>query len=147
MEQKHPDPALKRFDILIGTWNLTGRTLDATEDNITGWNTFAWMPGGFFLKIEGEINFKGFVIQSLEIIGYDPQRQIFPASVYSSMSGDVFPYTWDVQGNTVIHKGFGATYTGTLSADGTTLIGGWRPDAGTPAMEGSAYDAVMRRVI
>src|SRR5215207_5909213 len=91
-----PDPALKRFEALIGKWELKGRTLNAQEDDITGWNTFEWMPGGFFLKSEGEINFQGFVMQSLEIIGYDPKSKTFPSTVYSSMSGDIFLYEWDV---------------------------------------------------
>jgi len=40
-----PDPALKALDVLIGTWDLKGRTLDSDEDNISGWNTFEWLPG------------------------------------------------------------------------------------------------------
>jgi hypothetical protein len=145
-QQPKPDPALKRLEKLVGKWELKGRTLGSKEDNITGWNTFEWMPGGFFLKSLGEINFKGFIIQSLEIIAYDPKKKTFPSSVYSNMSGDVLPYEWDVQGNTVIHSGLGATYTGTLSEDGTTLTGSWRPDKGTESTDGNAYGAVMIRV-
>ncbi|MDQ3005333.1 MAG: DUF1579 domain-containing protein [Chloroflexota bacterium] len=86
-----PDPALKRLDVLIGTWDLKGRTLDSDEDNISGWNTFEWLPGGFFLKSTGEINFKGALIQSLEIIGYDPESRTFPSNVYSNVDGKVLP--------------------------------------------------------
>ncbi|GHO85585.1 DUF1579 family protein [Dictyobacter formicarum] len=146
MDVSQPDPALKRLEKLVGKWELKGRTLTSDEDNITGWTTFEWMPGGFFLKVVGEMNFKGFVMQSLEIIGYDPERKKFSANVYSSMSGDVLSYEWDVQGNTVIHSGSGATYTGTLSEDGQILSGGWRPDAGTASTDGAAYDAIMTRV-
>ena len=141
-----PDPALKRFEILIGKWELKGHTLASKENNITGWSTFEWMPGGFFLKTEGEINFMGFRMQSLEIIAYDPIRKRFPSTVYSSMSGEVFSYEWDIQGNTLIHSGLGARYTGTISPDGNTITGGWRPDEGTPVSDGNAYDAVMVRV-
>ena len=141
-----PDPALGRLEKLIGTWELKGRTLSSKEDNITGWTTFEWMPGGFFLKAVGEITFHGSCMQSLEIIAYDPERKTFPASVYSSMSGTILSYEWDVQDNTVIHKGLGATYTGTFSEDGNLLIGGWRPDEGTESTDGTAYDATMRRV-
>jgi hypothetical protein len=31
-----PDPALRRLDGLVGTWKITGRTLDSKEDNY--WN-------------------------------------------------------------------------------------------------------------
>jgi hypothetical protein len=145
-QNSQPDPALQRFDRLIGKWEMKARTLNATEDNIIGWNNFEWMLGGFFLKSEGEINFKGTVAQAIEIIAYDPETKTFPSKVYSSMSGDVLSYEWDVQGNTVIHKGLGATYTGTLSEDGNTLTGGWRPDAGVESNDGNTYDAVMTRV-
>lgn len=145
-QPQKPDPALNRLEKLVGKWELKGRTLDSKEDNITGWTTFEWMSGGFFLKSEGEINFKGFIMQSLEIIAYDPKRKIFPSSVYSSMSGTVLSYEWDIQGNTVMHSGLGAKYTGNISGDGDTLTGGWRPNEGTPATDGTAYDAVMNRV-
>jgi len=123
-----------------------GRTLNSDEDNITGWTTFEWMPGGFFIKAEGEFNLNGFVMQSLEIIGYDPAQKKFTSSVYSSISGEVQPYEWDVQGNIVIHAGQGARYSGTISENGDTIVGGWRPDDGTPVSDGTAYDAIMFRV-
>jgi hypothetical protein len=138
--------AFYRFAPLIGKWELRGRTLDSDEDNITGWNTFEWILDGMFLKSEGEITFKGSTFQSIELIAYNAETQTFPSHVYSSMSGEVLDYKWDVQGSTVIHSGLGATYSGTLSADGNTLTGGWRPDEGTPATDRAAYDAVMVRV-
>ena len=141
-----PDPALKRLEKLVGTWALTGRTLNAAEDNITGWTTFEWLPGEFFLKSFGEITFQGILIQSLEIIAYDPKSRTFRSNVYSNLSGDVLSYAWDMQGNTVIHAGLGAKYTGTFSTDGNTLTGGWRPDDGTASSNDNTYDAVMTRV-
>jgi hypothetical protein len=141
-----PPPALRRLDVLIGTWDMTGRTLDSEVDNITGWNTFEWLPGGFFLKSTGEINFKGELIQSLEIIGYDPSSQTFPSHVYSNMDGSVLPYHWNVEGNIVTHSDESSKYTGTLSKDGNTLSGGWRPKKGEKEIPGNAYDAIMTRV-
>jgi hypothetical protein len=141
-----PDPALKRLDVLVGTWDMKGRTLHSDEDNITGWNTFEWMPGGFFLKSIGEINFNGVNIQSLELIAYDPASQTFPSRVYSNLGGDVLLYYWDVQGNTVMHSDASSKYTGTLSDDGRTLSGGWRPKEGEKESAGNSYDAVMTRV-
>jgi Protein of unknown function (DUF1579) len=140
------DPALKRLEKLVGKWELKGRTLDSEEYNISGWTTFEWLLGGFFLQSVGEINFKGFIIKSLEIIAYDPKSKTFPSSVYSNMSGTVLSYVWDVQGNTVRHSGLGAKYTGNISEDGNTLTGGWRADEGTESTDGNAYDAVMTRV-
>lgn len=141
-----PDPALKRLEKLVGTWELKGRTLNSKEDNITGWTTFEWLPGGFFLQSVGEMTFHGFHMRSLTIIAYDPEKKTFPENVYSSMSGTVHSYEWDVQGNIVIHSGLGATYRGTFSEDGNMLIGGWRPDEGMESTDGNAYDATMIRV-
>jgi len=138
MHPPTPDPALGRLERLVGTWELKGRTFSSQEDNITGWTTFEWMPGKFFLKAVGEITFHGSRMQSLEIIAYDPERKTFPASVYSSMSGNVLSHEWDIQGNTVIHSGLGATYTGTFSEDGKMLIGGWRPDEGRESTDGNS---------
>ena len=146
MHTSTPDPALGRLEKLVGTWELKGRTLNANEDNITGWTTFEWMPGGFFLQAVGEMTFQGSGMRSLEIIAYDPERKTVPSSVYSSMSGTVHSYEWDVQGNTVIHAGLGATYTGRFSEDGNMLSGGWRPDEGTESADGTAYGAIMIRV-
>ena len=123
MHVSRPDPALGRLEKLVGTWELKGRTLDSKEDNITGWSTFEWLPGGFFLQMSGEITFKGMRIQSVEIIAYDPTSQTFPANVYSDMSGTVLPYQWNVEGNIVTHWTEGSKYTGTFSEDGNTLAG------------------------
>jgi hypothetical protein len=141
-----PDVALKRLEVLIGTWEMKGHTLDTEENNINGWNTFEWLPGGFFLKSTGEINFNGEKIQSLELIGYDPSSQTFPSSVYSNLDGNVLPYQWNVQGKTVTHSDASSKYMGTLSEDGRTLTGGWRPKEGEKEIPGNAYDAVMTRV-
>jgi hypothetical protein len=148
---ERPDPALKRLEILVGTWQMRGHTLDQKVDNITGWSTFEWLPGKFFLESFGEITiqgfqFKGFVVKALEIIAYDPKKKRFPSTVFSNLSGEVLTYEWDVKGNSVIHSGLGAKYTGTLSEDGNTLTGGWRPDKGTKDTEGNAYDVVMTKM-
>jgi hypothetical protein len=48
-DSSKPHPALQRLNVLIGTWDMKGHTLDSREDNISGWNTFEWLPGGFFI--------------------------------------------------------------------------------------------------
>ena len=140
------DPALRRLDVLVGRWELRGRTLDTAEDNITGWVNFGWLPGGFFLLGNGEIDFMGTKVQSLEILGYDPETGIFPANVYSNMDRKVVQYYWILKGDTVTHWTEGSKYTGTPSEDGNTLSGGWRAQEGTEGSPESTYDAVMTRV-
>jgi Protein of unknown function (DUF1579) len=141
-----PNPALKRLAKLVGTWDLKGRTPGSKENNVTGWNTFEWMLGGFFLKSSGEITFWDLRIQSVEIIAYDAATETFPSRVYTSMSGVVLPYVWDVRGSQVTHWMDTAKYTGIFSDDGKTLTGGWRPIEGRAGSENVAWDAVMTRV-
>jgi hypothetical protein len=140
------NPELKRLEKLTGRWKLSGHTLDSMTENIKGWNTFEWISDGFFIESKGEIDFKGMKVQSVEIIGYDPSTDDFPSTVYSSMSESPIPYRWDVRGNKVVHSGAGAIYIGTLSDDGDTLTGGWRPEEGMKNTEGRSYDAVMTRM-
>ena len=143
-----PDPALKRLERFVGTWKVTGRTLDATQDNVSGRFSFEWLPGGFFLQQRTELNFAGYQVQGLEVIGYDPATDKFPSTVYSSMVGVPIPYEYDIQGDQVrirTELNGGATYRGSFSADGNSGSGGWRPDAG--AGPGNvAYDITTTRV-
>ncbi len=138
-----PDPELKRLEFFVGTWTLKGRTLDSTEDNVSGQTTFEWLPGGFFLQQRIELDFAGYAVKGLEIIGYDPSTGKFPSTVYASMAGVPIPYTYDVQGNDITIRtelGGGATFHGTLSEDGNSFTGGWRPDEGKEGPGNVAYD-------
>ncbi|MDQ6659894.1 MAG: DUF1579 domain-containing protein [Chloroflexota bacterium] len=146
MQTPTPDPALKRLEKLVGTWDIKGRTLASSDDNISGQVTIEWLPGGFFLQQRGEMDFMGFTIQSLELVGYDPSTKAFTSYVYSNMGGVPLPYQWDVQGDIVTHWTEGSKYTGTFSEDGTILSGGWRPEEGKEGSENAAYDATMIRV-
>ncbi len=146
MQMSTPDPALKRLEKLVGTWSIKGRTLDSQDDNISGWVTIEWLPGGFFLQQLGEMEFMGSKIHSLEIVGYDPSTKAFFSNVYSNMAGVPAPYEWDIQGNVVTHWTEESKYTGILSEDGNILSGGWRPEEGKEGPENVAYDATMTRV-
>ncbi len=141
-----PDPALSRLEPLVGTWVMIGRTLGSEAYDVNGKVTISWMPGGHFLTQQGEMTFKGVSFQSLEVVGYDPATGIFPSTVFSSMDGARADYYWDVQGNVVTHWTAGSKYTGTLSSDRRTLIGGWRPDDGVEASPANTYEVTMRRI-
>ncbi len=140
-----PHPALKRLDRLVGTWQIQGRTPGAREDNISGHVTIEWLPGGFFLLQRGDLEFEGFHVHSLEVVGYAPSSQVFSSFAYSNLGGNPRRYYWDVEGDVVTHWTEGAKYTGTFNADGTILSGGWRPDEGKEGPDNVAYDAIMIR--
>jgi Protein of unknown function (DUF1579) len=138
-----PDPELKRLDRFIGRWTMEGNLVGTDETNIIGETRFRWLPGGFFLEQHVQLNFLGMQIDSLELIGYDPESKTFPSTVYSNLSPAPLPYRWDVHGDTVkITVSYGpldATFTGSWREDGT-FAGGWRPNPGADDTVNVPYD-------
>lgn len=142
-----PDPALSRLDRYVGTWEMTGRTLDSNVDNVKARTTFEWLPGGFFLVQRFEADFAGYDIRSLELIGYDPASDTFPSTVYANMAGTPLPYVWEVHGDELMIStdALGATFHGKWNAEGTEFSGGWRPMPGREGPGNIPYDITGRR--
>jgi Protein of unknown function (DUF1579) len=144
-----PDPALQRLDRFVGTWRMRGRFVGADEDTISGEATYRWLPGGFFLEQRISLNFMGMAIESLELIGYDPETGTFPSTVFANMSPTPLPYVWKIDGDDVtISVSYGpldATFTGRFSPDGNTFSGGWRPNPGADTSVNVPYDIDGRR--
>lgn len=137
-----PDPALKKLDRFVGTWDMKGRTLDSDVDDVSGRTTFEWLPGGFFLQQRIKLDFSGYDVEGLEVIGYDPETGSFPSTVYPSMAGIAIPYRWEIDGDelTITTDVIGAIFRGRWSEDGTTFSGGWRPMPGREGPGNVAYD-------
>lgn len=140
-----PHPALRALEPLVGTWVLKGHLTGNDEGTITGRTTFAWLPGGFFLQQDATISFLGNVIQSREIIGYDPQTQSLESLVYSNLAPVPWPYHWAVDGgNLTITVNYGlldATFTGSLD----DFSGRWEPNPGADPTANIAYEIVSER--
>jgi hypothetical protein len=145
-----PDPALKRLDRFVGTWSMEGHLVGSSENNIKGQASYRWLPGGFFLEQRIELDFMGMKIHSLELIGYDPETNTFPSTVFSNMAPTPLPYRWEVNDDTVkISVSYGpldATFTGKFSKDGKHFSGGWRPNPGANETVNVAYDIGGPRV-
>lgn len=45
-----------------------------------------WLPGGFSLEQRIELDFMQYEIESVEFIGYNPETESFPSTVFSNMS-------------------------------------------------------------
>ena len=136
-----PDPALRQFDRFIGTWEMKGRTLDSDVDNVYGTASYEWLPGGIILGPRTKINFTGYEVEGVEIIGYDPKTGTFPSTVYASIAAEPLPYPWTLDGDDVTIKAesLNATFHGRWT--GTSFAGGWRPDPGHENEPGNvAYD-------
>jgi Protein of unknown function (DUF1579) len=144
-----PDAALERLDRFVGRWSMEGHLVGSDETTITGETSFRWLPGGFFLEQHVRMNFMGLEIDSLELIGYDPETNTFPSTVFSNLSPSPLPYRWDVQDDTVtIAVSYGpldATFTGSWREEGT-FSGGWRPNPGADETVNVPYDIGGRRL-
>jgi hypothetical protein len=149
LEPPRPDPALRRLDRLVGRWTMEGNLVGSDENNIHGETSFRWLPGGFFLEQRTHIDFMGLQIDSLELICYDSNTNTFPSTVYSNFSPEPLPYTWNVQGDTVIiavsYGELDATFTGSWREDGT-FSGGWRPNPGADETVNVPYDIGGHRI-
>ncbi len=145
-----PDPALARLNRFVGTWSLEGRLVGSGEKTVTGETTYEWLPGGFFLQQRISLNFMGMQIESLELVGYDPETEAYPSTVFSNLSPFPLPYRWEVNEESIkISVSYGpldATFDGAFSEDGDTFSGGWRPNPGADKNINVPYDISGRRV-
>lgn len=148
------DPAFKPLEKLIGTWESKGHTLNTTEDNIFATTTFEPILDGKYIKITNHMSFDSenakHVHDSLEILSYDAERNVYPTLVYSTLGdgpGTTMEYEWGVEADgTIISRGGNAIYRGTFSEDGNVLEGGWRPDDSGDGRDEASYDLTMTRV-
>ena len=145
-----PNPALKSLDRFVGTWSMEGHLVGSSENNIKGQANYRWLPGGFFLEQRIEMDFMGMKIDSLELIGYDPETNTFPSTVYSNLAPTPLPYRWEVSDDTIkISVSYGpldATFKGKFSKDGKSFSGGWRPNSGADETVNVPYDIGGTRV-
>jgi len=145
-----PDPALTRLDRFVGTWSLEGHLVGSDDITIRGQTTFRWLPGGFFLEQHNTMDFMGLEIDSLELIGYDPETGTFPSTVYSNLSSAPLPYRWEVEDEivriSVTYGPLDATFTGRFDEDGGWFGGGWRPNADADESVNVPYDIGGRRL-
>jgi Protein of unknown function (DUF1579) len=139
-----PDPALRQLDRYVGTWSMEGHLPGSDDIMIKGETTFRWLPGGFFLEQHGAMNFLGMDLDSLELIGYDPETGTYPSTVFTNISPQPLPYRWEIEGDsvkiTVSYGPLDATFTGRFAQDGQSFDGGWRPNPGADQTVNVAYD-------
>jgi hypothetical protein len=110
-----------------------GHLVGSDEKNIKGETTFRWLPGGFFLEQSARIDFIGRQIDALELIGFDPETDSFPSTVFSGFSPTPLPYRWDVQGNSVTITAAYGPWTLPSPAPGATTAPSRAAGARTPA--------------
>lgn len=74
----------------IGKWNTTGEmfTEDGTDTiKIYGTDNYEWLPGKFFIKHSVDVHVGSERVQTLEIIGWDAERQVYTMQHYDNKGG------------------------------------------------------------
>jgi hypothetical protein len=137
------------LDRFVGRWGLEGHLTGSDETTIRAVAAYRWLPGGFFLEQHIEMDFMGLQIDSLELIGHDPESGSFPSTVFSNLAPQPLPYRWHLKDDdvtiTVSYGPLDATFTGRWHEDGT-FGGGWRPNPGADETVNVAYDISGRRI-
>ncbi|HEX2037537.1 MAG TPA: hypothetical protein VHS99_25455 [Chloroflexota bacterium] len=141
-----PNPALRRLDVLVGTWDMKGRE-SGPEGEIHGRLVFEWLEGGYFLVQHFDIDHLGRRAKGIEIIGYGRdwggQASEDCTSQMFDNTGNAFSYTWDVEEETITiwggQRGSSAAFKGRFSDDRNTVTGAWE-------WPGGGYQATMTRV-
>lgn len=131
---------------MIGSWRIRGRSLNSAVDNIRGATVIRWIAPGALQEQSSYIRVGKLTVRAIEIIPCGRGSGPFPSWVFSEGGRRPLRYRWDVRGTVVRHSGLGWTFRGVLSRSGRVLAGGWRPNRGTHARSGFAYDVVMTRV-
>jgi hypothetical protein len=145
-QEPHPNTALKRLDVLVGTWNLTGRE-SGPDGEIHGRLIFEWMEGGFYLVQHVDIDYVGRKIKGVEYVGYDGSNDTLRSYFFSNtgpgpFGGVALEYVWDIgEDNLTIWGGYvgsPASFKGRFSDDRNTGTGRWE-------WPGGGYEATMTR--
>lgn len=120
-------PAHKKLQILIGTWNTTG-DIEATEatpaTTLTATDTYAWLPGGFFVLHTVDARMGSTVARSIEIIGYDAESGAYTTRSYDDQGGSA-DFTAALKGRKWTITGEAARFSGSFNDAENVLAGSW----------------------
>src|SRR5262245_52151971 len=82
-----PPPELKKWNIWVGDWALSGTAKDTPTgpEYKVDWSLHErWILGGFFVQVDQTWRANGQELHSLEILSYDPIKKVHASSGFSS---------------------------------------------------------------
>ncbi|MEJ7727178.1 MAG: hypothetical protein WKH47_09200 [Actinomycetes bacterium] len=142
-----PNPALRALDVLVGTWQISGRE-SGPEGEIHGQSRYEWMEGGFYLVQHVDMDHVGHHIKGIEYIGHDPaadnlRSYYFGTEAPGPFGGVALEYVYEVTDETLTiwggEVGSPAAYKGRFVNGRDTVAGAWE-------WPGGGYEATMTRV-
>jgi hypothetical protein len=80
----------EELGVFLGRWHTTGEVAaadSAPAARVDSIDTYEWYPGGFFLIHHADSKVGDDRINSLEVIGFDPELQRYVASFFDSTGG------------------------------------------------------------
>jgi hypothetical protein len=88
--QATPSAEQKKMSVFLGKWHTTGEVAPTTaipSANVDSIDTYEWYPGEFFMLHHADAKVGDAAIKSIEIMGYDAERQSYFASFFDSTGG------------------------------------------------------------
>jgi hypothetical protein len=119
--------ALTLLQTFIGLWNTTGEVYDSvngSSENIHGTDVYEWLPGGFFMLHRVNVFMGAAQSQSLEIIGFDEEQQLYTMHSFDD-GGNETRMIAKPQNGMWMFEGDNLRFKGGFGDDGMTLSGNW----------------------
>ena len=140
-----PGPEVQRLGVLIGKWTTEGQAQASPygpAGKTTSVETFAWLPGGFFMEHHWDAKQAGNEIKGMEVIAWDKNAKVYTTRFFDSLGNSGFwkgtlngnTWTWtaesEVAGKPLRERGTWVVSGDTIAAkfeystDGAT----WKPN-------------------
>ena len=81
-----PPPEIKKWEVWIGDWNLSGIAKDTPTgpEYKVNWHLHKhWVLNGFLVQVDQTWQSKGQELHSMEILSYDPVKKVHTVSGFS----------------------------------------------------------------
>ena len=83
----------EQLNKFVGEWKTTGKIPESDttpEMIISGTDTYEWLSGGFFLLHKVDVFVGGYKNETLEIIGFDEQKNLYTMQHYDNKGNSGF---------------------------------------------------------
>lgn len=120
--------ALALLQPFIGLWKTTGKVYSSANTapgRINGTDIYEWLPGGFFMIHKVDVLMGTKQSRSLEIIGFDEERQVFTMHSFDDQGNETLMMAARLQNNLWTFEGDNLRFNGGFSRDGMILSGTW----------------------